>query len=48
MKKEFKGNNPNGKGSKRRKEDFKKVREHWDEIKGFRQSKFPNELKKDK
>lgn len=31
MKKEFKGNNP-GKGSARRKENFKKVQKNWDLI----------------
>jgi len=41
MKKEFKGNNQIGKGSKRRKEDFRKVQTRWDDIKGFRPSKFP-------
>lgn len=29
-----------GKGSKRRKEDLKKVRKNWDGIKGFKPSKF--------
>lgn len=46
MKKEFKGNNQAGKGSKRRKEDFRKVQEHWDEVKGFHPAKFPSKLKK--
>lgn len=46
MKKEFKGNNEAGKGSKRRKEDFQKVQEHWDEVNGFRPSKFPTNPKK--
>jgi hypothetical protein len=46
MKKEFKGNNQAGKGSKRRKEDFRKLQERWDEIKGFRPSKFPREKQK--
>lgn len=42
MKKEFKGNKKqSGKGSERRKEDFRKVQSNWDEIKGFRPSKFP-------
>jgi hypothetical protein len=48
MKKEFKGNNPAGKGSKRRKEDFRKIQERWDEIKGFRPSKFPTNPKKER
>jgi hypothetical protein len=45
MKKEFKGNNKKpayGKGSERRIEDFRKVQTNWDEIKGFRPSKFPS------
>lgn len=46
MKKEFKGNNPAGKGSQRRKEDFRKVQTHWDEIKGFGKSKFPTKTTK--
>jgi hypothetical protein len=46
MKKEFKGNNQAGKGSKRRKEDFRKIQEHWDEVKGFRPCKFPSKQKK--
>lgn len=46
MKKEFAGNRQAGKGSKRRKEDFRKVQEHWEDIKGFRRSKFPAKLKK--
>ena len=29
-----------GKGSKRRKEDFKKILTNWDDIKGFGKSKF--------
>lgn len=41
MKKEFKGNAKKvGKGSERRKEDFRKVQTHWDFIKGFGKSKF--------
>jgi len=46
MKKEFKGNKP-GKGSERRKEDFRKVQDNWDDIKGFRPSKFPSTPKKE-
>jgi hypothetical protein len=49
MKKEFKGNskkNQAGKGSERRKEDFRKVQEGWEGIKGFRPSKFPLQPKK--
>ena len=45
MKKEIKGNNKKpkyGKGSERRVEDFRKVQDRWDEIKGFRPSKFPS------
>lgn len=45
MKKEFKGNREAGKGSKRRKEDFRRVRTHWENIKGFRPSKFPEKQK---
>jgi len=48
MKKEFKGNNQSGKGSKRRKEDFRKVQNNWDDIQGFRPSKFPSTPDKDK
>lgn len=40
MKKEFAGNNKAGKGSKRRKENFRKVQNNWDGIKGFRKSRF--------
>lgn len=47
MKKEFKGNNQAGKGSKRRTEDFRKVQTRWDDIKGFRPSKFPLPPNKD-
>ena len=32
MKKEFKGNNNAGKGSKRRPEDFKTIQKNWDKI----------------
>jgi hypothetical protein len=32
MKKEFKGNNSAGKGSKRRPEDFKTIQKNWDGI----------------
>jgi hypothetical protein len=39
MKKEFKGNVP-GKGSKRRKENFKSVQKNWTAIKGFKKSKY--------
>lgn len=42
MKKEFPGNKQAGKGSKRRKEDFKKVQQNWDKVKGFSPTKFPN------
>ena len=45
MKKEFKGNRNAGKGSKRRIEDFRKVQDNWDEVKGFRPSKFPSKQK---
>jgi len=46
MKKEFKGNNSYGKGSKRRTENFKKIQINWDDINGFRKSKFPYKIKK--
>jgi hypothetical protein len=40
MKKEFKGNTApkQGKGSKRRPENFKKFQSNWNEIKGLRKS----------
>lgn len=50
MKKEFKGENKKpkyGKGSERRKEDFRKVQDNWDDIRGFRPSKFPSSPKKE-
>ena len=40
MKKEMKGNNQRGKGSKRRKEDFRKILTRWDFIKGFKKSRY--------
>jgi hypothetical protein len=41
MKKEFKGNRKQyGKGSNRRPENFRKVRDNWDDVVGFRPSKF--------
>ena len=46
MKKEFKGNNQNGKGSKRRQENFRLVQENWDVIRWGRETYSNKKFKK--